>query len=253
MKKIISIIAFLSFAFMGVQAQEQVAESPYAPKKNTFMVSVNFGIGSQLGKINAPAPDLSEYSLSAPMTAWVEKKPILDVEGRWFFLDKWALKLTGGFTINYNPGYEESPGVQVGKDFGPGDIPAYKSILTKDNIQYSVGLGVDRYFTTKSNRIFLRLGVEGDYAYSRTSAKDKDGELYLGAAIGEAYSFRFAPITGLDYYFSEQLFAGIDIRPVSYQYSIYSKRPQVGLKSIASDNHSFSFVAYPTLKLGFRF
>jgi hypothetical protein len=49
------------------------------------------------------------------------------------------------------------------------------------------------------------------------------------------------------------LFVGIDVRPVAYQYSIYSERPKVGLKSIASDNHAFSFIAQPTLKLGFRF
>jgi hypothetical protein len=257
MKKIISIIAFLSFAFAGViQAQEQ-EESSNAPKQHDFTVSVNFGIGSHLGKIDAPKPDLPEYSLSAPMTAWFEKKPVLDIEGRWFFLDKWALKLTGGFSLSYNPGYYDVPGVQkLGKtkeDFELGDIPTYNQILTSDNIQYSVGLGVDRYFTAKSDRLYLRIGLEGGFAYARTSVKDKDGEFYLGAAVGEAYAFRAAPVTGLDYFFTRQLFVGIDIRPVAYQYSIYSQRPQVGLPSISSDNHSFSFIAQPTLKLGFRF
>jgi hypothetical protein len=253
MKKIISIIAFLSFAFAGVVQAQEEGESSYAPKQHDFTVSVNFGTGSHLGKTNAPAPDLSKYSLSAPMTAWFEKKPVLDVEGRWFFLDKWALKLTGGFALSYNPGYYEVPGVQSGETFELGDIPVYEQILTKDNIQYSVGLGFDRYFSTKSDRIFLRIGLEGGFAYARTSAKDKDGEFYLGASVGEAYAFRAAPVTGLDYFFLEQLFVGIDIRPVAYQYSVYSERPQTGLKPISSDNHSFSFIAQPTLKLGFRF
>jgi hypothetical protein len=252
MKKIISIIAFLSFAFAGlVQAQEE--ESSQASKQHGFTVSVNFGVSSYLGKTNAPAPDLSKYSLSAPMTAWFEKKPILDVEGRWFFLDKWALKLTGGFALSYNPGYDEVPGVQSGETFELGDIPVYESVLTKDNIQYSIGLGVDRYFAIKSDRIFFRTGLEGGFAYARASVRDKDSEFYLGASTGEAYAFCIAPVTGLDYYFVEHLFVGIDIRPVAYQYSIYSERPQTGLKLIASDNHSFSFIAQPTLKLGFRF
>jgi hypothetical protein len=248
MKKIISIIAFLSFAFSGaIQAQEQeVGESAYAPKQHTFTVSVNFGVGSQLNKLNAPEPDLSNYSLSAPMTAWFEKKPVLDIEGRWFFLDKWALKLTGGLSLSYNPPYASVQGVD-------GDIPEYNEVLAKDNLQYSAGLGVDRYFTTKSERIFFRAGIEGGFAYARAAARDKGGELYKGAATGEAYAFRVAPVLGLDYYFIEQLFAGIDIRPAAYQYSIYSERPQAGLKPVSSDNHAFSFLAQPTLKLGFRF
>jgi hypothetical protein len=257
MKKIISIIAFLSFAFSGIlRAQDQTEnDNDYAPKQHDITVSVNFGIGSHLGKLNAPQPDLSQYSLSAPMTAWFEKKPILDVEGRWFFLEKWALKLTGGLSLGYNPSYEDVPGVQQGDQFNTGDIPAYKSVLAKDNLQYSVGLGVDRYFATKSDRIFLRAGLEGGFAYARASTIDNKGvePSYLGATVAEAYAFRVAPVVGLDYFFAKQLFAGIDVRPVAYQYSIYSERPQVGLKSIASDNHAFSFIAQPTIKLGFRF
>jgi hypothetical protein len=254
MKKIISIIAFLSFAFVGIaQETSQEDETTYLPGKNNFTLSVNFGVGSHLDKFNAPLPDLSEYSLSAPMTAWFEKRPVLDIEGRWFFLDKWAIKLTGGFAISYNPGYEEVPGVQLGENFVQGDIPSYTPVLTKDNIQWSVGLGSDRYFATKNERLFLRAGLEVGFAYARASQKDKSGELYLGASVAEAYAMRAAPVAGLDYFLAKQLFVGFDVRPLAYQYSIYSQRPQVGLKSIASDNHAFSFIAQPTLKFGFRF
>jgi hypothetical protein len=253
MKKIISIIAFLSFAFSGVVLAQDESQNEYAPKQHDFTVSINFGIGSQLGKVNAPLPAQSEYSLSAPMTAWFEKKPILDLEGRWFFLEKWALKLTGGLSLGYNPGYEGVPGVQQGDEFEFGDIPEYQPVLASDNFQYSIGLGGDHYFTTKSDRLFLRAGLEVGFAYARAATRDRGGELYLGAAVAEAYAFRVAPVAGLDYYFTKQLFAGIDVRPAAYQYSIYNERPQVGLKSIASDNHAFSFIAQPTLKLGFRF
>jgi hypothetical protein len=257
MKKIISIIAFLLFAFVGLMAQaqeEQSEESGYLPGQHSFTVSVNFGIGSQLGKTDALPPNSSNYSLSAPITSWFEKKPILDVEGRWFFLEKWALKLTGGLSLSYNPGYDEVPGVQQSEEgFEFGDIPAYDQVLTKDNLQYSIGLGVDRYFATKFDRLFLRAGLEGGFAYARAAVRDKGGEYYLGASVAEAYGFRVAPVAGLDYFFVKQLFVGIDVRPISYQYSIYSSRPQTGLKPISSDNHSFSFIAQPTLKLGFRF
>ncbi|MDR3246244.1 MAG: hypothetical protein LBT50_07410 [Prevotellaceae bacterium] len=253
MKKILCIVAFLSFAFCGVvQAQEQEEEN-FAPKKNDFSISVNFGVGSYIGK-SAPAPDLSNYSLSAPMTAWFDKKPLLDVEARWFVSDKWALKLTGGFAIGYNPAHNEVTGTTApGETFETGDIPTYKAVPSSDNLQYSVGLGADRYFATKNSRIFLRLGGEIGVAYGRVSVNGVDSEEYLGASIGEAYALRVAPVTGIDYFFAKQLFVGIDIRPVAYQYSVYSERPQAGLKLLSSDNHSFAFISQPMIKFGFRF
>jgi hypothetical protein len=252
MKKILIIIALLSLAFSGtVQAQEP-EEDTFAPGKNDFTVSVNFGVGSYIGK-SAPAPDLSSYSLSAPMTSWFDKKPLLDVEGRWFVTDKWALKLTGSFAFGYNPAYREVTGTADPGSFEPGDIPTYNAVPSSDNIQYSVGVGGERYFSTKSDRLYLRLGGEFGYAYGRVSVNGVDSEAYLGASIGEAYSFRVAPVTGVDYFFAKRLFVGIDIRPIAYQYSVYGERPQAGLKLLSSDNHSFAFISQPTVKLGFRF
>jgi outer membrane protein W len=253
MKKLLSLIAILMFTFAGVaqaQEQEEGGDTPIA--KNAFTVSVNFGVGSYIGK-SAPAPNLAEYSLSAPMTAWFSKKPVLDVEGRWFVTDRWAVKLTGSFAYNYNPAYNELTGTAEPGLFEPGDIPTYKAVPSSNNIQYSVGAGAEHYFATKNNRIFLRLGGEIGYAYGRVSANGVDSEEYLGASIGEAYAFRIAPVSGVDYFFLKQLYVGIDVRPISYQYSVYSERPQVGLKLLSSDNHSFSFIAQPTIKLGFRF
>jgi hypothetical protein len=253
MKKIISLITFLMFVFAGniVQAQEQdEADSPL--KQHTFSVSVNFGVGSYIGT-SAPAPNLSAYSLSAPMTAWFSKKPILDVEGRWFVTDKWALKLTGSFAYSYNPAYDELYGSAVSPgQYELGDIPTYKAVPSSDNIQYAIGVGAEHYFA-KVSRLYFRLGGEFGVAYARVTVNGVDSEEYLGASIGEAYSLRVAPVGGLDYYFTKQLFLGIDVRPIAYQYSVYNERPQVGLPLLKSNNHSFSFIAQPVIKLGFRF
>lgn len=257
MKKIISLVAFLSFAFFGV-VQAQVLEQPapesgYGPNKNDITVSVNFGVGSYISK-SAPAPDLSSYTLSAPMSSWFDKKPMLDIEGRWSVTDKWAIKLTGALTAGKNPAYNEVTGtLDSDATFELGDIPTYKAVPSSASFQYSVGVGADHYWSTKNERIHLRAGGEVGFAYGRVSVNGVDSEAYLGAAIGEAYAIRVAPVAGLDYYFARELFVGIDVRPVSYQYSVYSERPQVGLGLLSSDNHSFSLIAQPTLKLGFRF
>jgi outer membrane protein W len=254
MKKLLSLIAFLMFIFAGgiVQAQEQ-GEADSLLKQHTFTVSVNFGVGSYIGT-GAPAPNLSSYSLSAPMTAWFSKKPILDVEGRWFATDKWAVKLTGSLSYSYNPAYNEVTGTADSEEtYELGDIPTYKAVPSSTNLQYAVGVGAEHYFATKIKRLYFRLGGEFGYAYAQVRMNGVDSEEFLGASIGEAYSFRVAPVGGLDYYFTKQLFLGIDVRPIAYQYSVYGERPQVGLSLLASDSHSFTFIAQPTIKLGFRF
>jgi outer membrane protein W len=253
MKKIISILAFLSFAFLGVAQEVQPVESLYAPKKNDITVSVGFGIGSYIGH-SAQAPDLSSYSLSAPMKTWFDQKPIFDFEGRWFFTDKWALKLTGGLNVSYNPAHNEVTGVSAGSEFEVGDIPTYKAVPSSDNFQYSIGVGADYHFATSIERLYLRAGGEFGFAYGRTGINGVDDENYLGASIGEAYALHIAPLVGVDFYLAKQWYVGLDIRPLAYHYSVYSERPQAGLSLLSSDNHSFTFLRYkPTIKLGFRF
>lgn len=246
MKKIFSSIVFLFVAFGGVLSAQDITS--YAPEKGDIMLSVNFGVGSYIG-MSAPKPNLSEYSLSAPMSAWFDKKPILDVEGKWFVSDQWALKLTGGFTYSNNPGYSEVTGTGGTE---PGSVPTYKAVPNSDNIQYAIGLGADRYYASRSNRLFLRFGGEVGFAYGKVTAK-ADSEEYMGASIAEAYAFRVAPVCGFDYFFDKLLFVGVDVRPVAYQYTVYKERPQAGLGSLSSDTHTFSFISQPMVKFGIKF
>ncbi len=243
MKKIVCLVMSLSFV-LSAFARSSDGD---APKKGDWMVSFNFGVGSYIG-ISAPRPNLPDYALSAPMKAWFDKQPILDVEGRYFISDKWALKLTGGFHYGYNPGYSEVPG--TGSE--PGDIPAYNAVPNSSNIQYFIGVGGDRYFKTGWNGLFLKMGGEFGSAYGRVEAK-ADSEEYMGVSIGEAYTFKLAPVCGADYFFNSALFVGFDIRPIAYQYSVFNLRPQEGLGLLSSDNHSFSVLAQPMIKLGIRF
>lgn len=249
MKRIISLI-FLSFIALSVS--KVYAQETIAPKKGDFMISVNFGIGSYINGV-APAPNNASYQYSAPMEGWFKKSPMLDLEARWFMTDKWALKLTGGFNFGHNPGYNEVTGVTTGKDFEMGDIPTYEAVPSRDNLQFSVAIGADRYFSTKVDRLFFRVGGEFGYAYGRSTANAEDSEEYAGISAGEAYSFRVAPVIGMDYFLNEALFVGIDVRPVAYQYAVYGQRPQPGLSMLSSDNHTVTFISNPMIKFGVRF
>lgn len=246
MKKIFSSVLFLFILSCGVLVAQE--DESFAPEKGDIMLSVNFGVGSYIG-MSAPKPNLSEYSLSAPMSAWFDKKPILDVEGKWFVSDKWALKLSAGFTYSNNPGYSEVTGTGGTE---PGSVPTYKAVPNSDNIQYSVGLGANRYYASRSNRLFFYFGGETGFAYGKVTAK-ADSEEYMGASIAEAYAFRLAPVCGFDYFFDKLLFVGVDVRPVAYQYTVYKERPQVGLGNLSSDTHTFSFISQPMIKLGIKF
>ncbi|MFV0417174.1 MAG: BT1926 family outer membrane beta-barrel protein [Dysgonomonas sp.] len=249
MKKILCLVMLLSFGFSAFAQNSGGVE----PKKGDWMFSVNFGVGSYIGT-SAPKPNLSNYTLSAPMSAWFDKDPILDVEGKWFVSDKWALKLTGGFNYGYNPAYNEVTGTVSGAGtIESGVIPTYNAIPSSDNIQFFIGVGVDHYFKTKWNQLYLRAGGEFGYAYGRVTVNAEDSQDYMGASLGEAYAMKVAPVFGADYFFNQALFIGFDIRPFEYQYSTYSERPQAGLSLLSSDNHTFSILSRPTIKLGVRF
>ena len=132
MKKILYLVTLLSFAF-SAYAQNS---NDVGPKKGDLMLSVTFGVGSYIGT-SAPAPNLSKYTLSAPMTAWFDKNPMLGVEGRWFVSDRWALKATGGFNFSHNPGYKEVTGtVGSTSDINEGEVPTYSAVPDADNIQF---------------------------------------------------------------------------------------------------------------------
>ena len=246
-KKILSIVAFLSLVFpIAGNAQNQQPETA-ANLKGDWTLSVNFGIGSHIGQ-SAPAPNLNSYTFSAPVDSRYSGKPVLEVEFRRFMSDKWAMKLSGGFGYDYSPGYREVTGSE-----GVNGVPTYNAVPSGSKLQFAVTLGADRYWSVcGSSRLFFRCGGEAGFAYGQTRQNADDSEAYMGASIGEAYAFKVAPVAGFDFFFGQVLFAGIEIRPVEYRYSTYSIRPQTGLGLLSSDNHNISFLSVPMLKFGVR-
>lgn len=238
----------LSISLFTANAQNQVIpDSPI--QKNDISLSLNLGVGSYIG-MSAPKPNLGEYSLSAPMSGWFDKKLMLDIEGRWFVADTWALKLTGGFIYSNNPGHDEILGTE---SIETGSVPTYKAVPNSDNIQYAFGIGADKYLSTKKRNLFFRIGGEVGFAYGKVTAK-ADSKEYLGASVAEAYAYRIAPLVGFDYYFADDLlFIGVDVRPIAYQYAVYKEKPQSGMKSLSSNNHTVAFISQPMIKFGVKF
>lgn len=251
-KKVLGLVAFLSLALLGnLNAQDNNVAESVAPQKGDIMLSINFGISPFIGgDLRMPeGPDGSSYGLSAPMSNWFDSKPQLSIEGRYFLTEKWSLKATGGFGYNYNPGYSEIPSVEHN---GETSVPGYDAVPKTENIQWNIGLGGDYHFLNLTDRLLVRGGGEVGFAYGLAKA-NYNSETTMGRSVSEAYAWRIAAVAGVDYFIGNSVFVGMEVRPLTYQYSVYSIRPQAGLGTLSSDNHKFGFLAQPMIKFGFKF
>lgn len=247
-KKIFAILVFMGIVFLG---QAQTTNNEFAPKKGDKMVSFNLGVGSAVG-LEAPLPNLGTYTVTTPHRNWLDKGLSMNVEFRWMFAQKWALKLKGGVSYGFGPEYNAVPGTAEGETAEIGDVPNYGFVPESDRLQYQVGLGFDRYVATKYQRLFFYYGLEAGFAYGRNTANSED-ESYSGKSVGESYSISGSFVTGFQYFIADAIYTGIEICPVGYSYSVNNLRPQAGLKMLSADAHKFNFLANPVIKLGFRF
>ena len=130
LKRVLTIAIIMTGSVLLANAQ---TKDDFTPKKGDKSVSLNLGVGSFVG-MEAPAPDLSTYNISAPQTSWFDKQLSLNFEFRWMFAKKWALKAMGGFSFKHNPEYKALPGNSTDGKFETGDIPDYNFVTSKDKI-----------------------------------------------------------------------------------------------------------------------
>jgi len=224
------------------------------PKKGDFTVAATVGYNNYT-MMSAPAGNLANYSLEAVSTNWTDKQLMVGIEGGWFFNDLWKLTLGGGLSITSNPGYAGLAGTADGS-FVPGDgsIPNYKAVASQSEIQFNVFTGVDRYFDKLFNvkGLMPYAGVRLGYAYGRNSANADDDE-WMGKSMAESFNIRGAITAGVDYFLSDAVFVGIQIDPFAYTYNRTTVIPQAGLSNLEASSNNFSFIAAPTLKVGFKF
>lgn len=250
-KKIFTLVLFVGIAFLS--HAQTADENAFAPKKGDFQVSLNLGVGSSVGNGALIVPNQSSYSVQSPSDTWFDKGLALNVEFRWMFASKWALKAKGGLVYSFSPEYSALPGVwDEDQGFGQGDVPDYQLVPESNRLQYNAALGIDRMVRTKYSRLFFHYGLEAGFAYGRTLADARD-ENYSGKAVNEVYGIYAATVVGFDYYLGEAIYTGLEICPVGYSYSVNNIRPQAGLKLLSADTHSLTFLSCPSIKLGFRF
>lgn len=96
------------------------------------------------------------------------------------------------------------------------------------------------------------LGLRVGYAYGRNLSQTDD-ETYMGRSVGEAFNIRGAITGGVDYFFNDAFFIGVQVDPFAYTYNCTLIKPQEGLSNLDADSHNFTILAAPTIKIGFKF
>lgn len=241
------VLAALPLIGLTANAQEK------GPQKNDFTVAVTAGYNSTVMQ-EAAVGNLPSYNgFQSQTTNWNDKALTIGIEGGWFFLDEWKLTLGGGMNITKKPGYTGVPGsADSDEAFEMGDIPSYGAVADQSFVQFNVYTGVDRYFKTKVDGLYLYAGARVGYAYGRNSSF-LDDETTMGKSVGEAFNIRGALTGGVDYFITDGFYVGAQVDPFAYTYNRSLIKPQEGLSNLDANSHNFGILAAPTLKVGFKF
>ena len=243
------ILAALPMVGLTANAQDK------GPQKNDFTVAATVSYDNTVMQ-NAMPGSSTSYSITAKSTNWNDKDLRVGIEGGWFFLDEWKLVLGGGMSITKHPGYSAVPGTidenTDSNDANDGSIPDYETVPEQNFVQFNVYTGVDRYFKTKVDGLYLYAGARIGYAYGRNISNAHD-EYSMGQSVGEAFNIRGALTGGVEYYITDALFVGAQVDPFAYTYNRSLVKPQEGLSNLDANSHNYSILAAPTLKIGFKF
>lgn len=232
-----------------------VAAQDNAPSKGDFTVAATLGYNSYTN-VTAQPGNLTDYEASAITNPWSDQKLMVGFEAGYFVSDKWKLNLGGGLNFTHNPGYADVPGTidEYTADMSDliGEIPNYRAVASQYTCVYNVMVGADRYFATKAKGLYWYAGLRAGFAYA-LNEQNYDEWTSMGKSVGESWNLRGAIAIGADYFVLPAMYVGASIYPLQYTYSMTDYKPQAGLKPIEADAHSFSILAAPTVKIGFKF
>lgn len=248
---------------------EQGKQGDVGPKKGTVNISLLMGKTQSFGGwLTLPDANSTSYSIQTPgMNSSISDNPAINmigIEGKWFFSNKWALRVSGMGNISAAKGYEGSPGVPATSD-GTVLLPFYGGVPSLTNHEVIANLGVDRYFATPNNHLFWYLAPVINFHYNRLTGKNSTDYSAMAKApyfnvvdpgtvrYGEGVGLGLSGIAGVEYYATGGFVFGFEVRGVNYTYLLNSQRPMDGLNTLKSDCHNFSILSQPTLKIGFKF
>jgi len=265
MKRILVIFVIL-VSFGIVQAQEVIKEViRIGPTKGTVTASLVLGNSSTYsnnGWLALPSANQSTYSIVSPSLSQNPTQNslvnMIGIEGKYFLTNTLALRLNGSTVFDATPGYEGVPAVTLNDAV---ILPGYNDIPARANAEVIINAGVDKYFATKNAHLFWYAGPVLNFHYGRKTGFEVTGSTAdtnvdvstTSTRYAEAYGFGISGVAGAEYYTTSGIVFGLELRGISYMYTVNSILPVEGLKTLRSDNHNISFLSLPTIKIGFRF
>ena len=244
----------------------------FLPTDGDFTVAIQLGRGNFYdGGLTVPNSPGSNYWVvpgNAPYANVVDENynyliNMVGVEGRYFFNESWAVKISGGAIIRDTPARDAIPGYIDPDADNVTWIPDYEVVIMDNEFKANVVVGGEYHFKTKFERVSPYLGVSVPFYYSRHSQYDptvvqdeNTGDITItdvSVRHVEIMAFGGQIVGGVDYYISKGFYTGFEIKPASYLYSVSSKYPATGIPALQADNHTYSFFTQPYFKLGFMF
>lgn len=261
------LILFIIFTLV-LPAWAQKKEGEVGPSKGTKIISLLYGKDQSFGNwLALPEANSASYSIQTPgMYPVITDNPAINmigIEGKWFFSNTWALRVSGMGNISAAKGYDGTIGAPATN--GIVLLPFYSGVPSLTNHEVIANLGVDKYFTTANNHLFWYLAPVINFHYNRLTGKNSadyapKAEVPYFTVVdpgtiryGEGVGIGLSGIVGVEYYMSGGIVFGFEVRGANYTYLLNTQLPMEGLSTLKSDSHNFSFLSQPTLKIGFRF
>jgi len=274
MKKVLIVLILILGVVTLVGAQENASgEFNNGVTCHKFKFSLNFGRAFlNLNIIVLDASTYNSYSSSVqPVVPYVyginqydnPSTNMIGVEFRWMFKPLWSLNLTGLGVLTANPTQDAVMGIEdPNNPNAPWLIPSINSVAFEADFDWSMEVGVSRYFDLPNKKLLPYLGFSFLYAHGSDryevpmSSYDISSNPVIdirGMQRGEVLTWGFAVPVGFEYYVSEGLFIGASIHAVNYFYSLAQFNVGEGMELARAANSTFSFLSRPMLKFGIAF
>jgi outer membrane protein W len=217
---------------------------------------VNNSVNSSDGVVNnLYPPSANTYSSSAN-----NMTQMIGVEAKYFITSQIAARFNGSGAIVGSPAADAM--MITGEVGDPGTfVPGWRMMESRTTKQFYVDLGADYYFASNYTRVNPYGGVQFNATYGQMEIADgfrgldDNGEVIptYDTRRGEAYGFGGSIVGGIDYYLSEGMFLGIEIKAFNYMYNAKRVYHQSGMEAQDAATYNTAFLSQPVIKLGFRF
>jgi len=257
MRKILSIITLSAICAVGAFAQQQTADgnmqasvvlgsNPMFYQSTSYLLpGYTYGGYTTTGLNETPS-----YYLNLGNVGSNSLTNMIGVQFAYFLTPSIDVNAMFSMNISATPKKDYSEGVGT-------HAPASNRIDGELKSNWYANVGANYRFKTQrvSPYAGARLGGQMGRIQTKTAYNgnvENQGTFVKFNNAGQIWSLQGALVAGVDCVLNCGVVLGLEVMPVSYQYSVIEIDPS-GSHNYHCDHHSIKIFSTPTLKLGFRF